>query len=111
MFVCLSSLPTNSSICLFISAQNKMREEASEFVNQQRGLKTKVRVRRTLKVKIRKTKPMLGIAIEGGYNVSGQLLPRIVCVHVSVDIILLLCICIEMYSIFMFKQAKKNMKT
>lgn len=42
-----------------------------------------LQVRRTLRVKIRKNKPILGIAIEGGFNVSGQLLPRIVCVHVS----------------------------
>lgn len=40
-------------------------------------------VRRTLRVKIKKSKPILGIAIEGGFNVSGQLLPRVVCVHVS----------------------------
>lgn len=72
-----------SSPPLTSPAGHQMREEASEFVHQQRHAKTRVRVRRTLKVKIRKTKPMLGIAIEGGYNVSGQLLPRIVCVHVS----------------------------
>lgn len=42
-----------------------------------------LQVRRKLRVKIRKSKPILGIAIEGGFNVSGQLLPRIVCVHVS----------------------------
>lgn len=43
-----------------------------------------LQVRRTLRVKIKKSKPILGIAIEGGFNVSGQLLPRIVCVHVSI---------------------------
>lgn len=42
-----------------------------------------LQVRRTLRVKVRKSKPILGIAIEGGFNVSGQLIPRIVCVHVS----------------------------
>lgn len=42
-----------------------------------------LKVRRTLRVKIKKRRPILGIAIEGGFNVSGQLLPRIVCVHVS----------------------------
>lgn len=45
--------------------------------------KPNLQVRRTLRVKIKKSKPILGIAIEGGFNVSGQLLPRIVCVHVS----------------------------
>lgn len=43
-----------------------------------------LQVRRTLRVSVRKSKPILGIAIEGGFNVSGQLLPRIVCVHVSI---------------------------
>lgn len=48
-----------------------------------RGQGPKLQVRRTLRVKIKKNRPILGIAIEGGVNVSGQLLPRIVCVHVS----------------------------
>lgn len=73
-----------------------MKEQASNFVNQYGGLisgkergkrranrKPNLQVRRTLRVKIKKSKPILGIAIEGGFNVSGQLLPRIVCVHVS----------------------------
>lgn len=73
-----------------------MKEQASNFVNQygannggkERGKrranrKPNLQVRRTLRVKIKKSKPILGIAIEGGFNVSGQLLPRIVCVHVS----------------------------
>lgn len=74
----------------------QMREQASNFVNQYQGTKqrgkrlqansqgTNLQVRRTLRVKIKKSKPILGIAIEGGFNVSGQLLPRIVCVHVSI---------------------------
>lgn len=73
-----------------------MKEQASNFVNQygansggkehgkrRANRKPNLQVRRTLRVKIKKSKPILGIAIEGGFNVSGQLLPRIVCVHVS----------------------------
>lgn len=73
-----------------------MKEQASNFVNQYGGVnsgkeggkrranrKPNLQVRRTLRVRIKKSKPILGIAIEGGFNVSGQLLPRIVCVHVS----------------------------
>lgn len=57
-----------------------MKEQASNYVSR-KNRPTGSRIRRTLKVKIKKSKPILGIAIEGGYNVSGQLLPRIVCVH------------------------------
>lgn len=65
-----------------------MGEEASNFVQHFGSTNTQmrkedVRLRRTIPVKIKKSKPILGIAIEGGFNVSGQLLPRIVCVHVS----------------------------
>lgn len=74
-----------------------MQEQASNFVRLSRaelgqttGVGSKragrppgLKVRRTLSVKIKKSKPILGIAIEGGFEVSGQLLPRILFVHVS----------------------------
>lgn len=56
-------------------------EESEDNMNQE---EPQVRVRRTLRVRIKKSKPILGIAIEGGFNVSGQLLPRILFVHVSI---------------------------
>lgn len=61
------------------------RNEHSELAGSgaQSGKAARLHVRRTLQVKIKKSRPILGIAIEGGVNVSGQLVPRIVCVHVS----------------------------
>lgn len=62
---------------------NQQQDYPTNNGKNQHKAKSTLQVRRTLRVKIRKTKPILGIAIEGGFNVSGQLLPRVVCVHVS----------------------------
>jgi len=39
---------------------------------------------------IKKSRPILGIAIEGGADVAAQTQPRIICVHVSCDTVRLL---------------------
>jgi hypothetical protein len=37
------------------------------------------------RVKVKKSKPILGIAIEGGTNVTSQNQPRIISIHVSIS--------------------------
>lgn len=69
-----------------------MTERASSFVRQQaleghsgaNSRKSTCPTRFLQRVRLRKCKPVLGIAIEGGANVGGQSTPRVVCVHVSI---------------------------
>jgi hypothetical protein len=65
------------------SSKPRSRSVAPSRRPNKSGDSNGLQVRRTLRVKVRKSRPILGIAIEGGFNVSGQLIPRIVCVHVS----------------------------
>lgn len=80
-----SSLTNRSLVTRGKSARIQGRTGSGNSASLDRSVchKPELQVRRTLRVKIKKSKPILGIAIEGGFNVSGQLLPRIVCVHVS----------------------------
>lgn len=73
-----------SNFVLKTSQQHEKSSNHQHLSRRNKGHRHQsLQVRRTLRVKIKKSKPILGIAIEGGYNVSGQSLPRIVCVHVS----------------------------